>query len=267
MGILRLPKQLETNIRGKVQMLLVLCGAVGLCLILAPRAQADFVGDYMFSNSLSTNNIYGDWTLYNTDQVCTASGCVPGAPSGTSGSAMTPDNGLSVILNGSDGSGSGAGLGGETDLTIEAAMSGTVQFEWYYSSIDLSQFATNTNNLGCGLFNGGPCDDAGYILNGTDYSLADDQNYNEYQLLSSGGTAILYSYSFAVNAGDTFGFYVHTDDNTGGPGIFTISDFSAPDPSSVPEPSSRLIVITLIAGAVISRRWMARRTEREGVEA
>jgi len=192
MGILRLPKQLEINIRGKVQMLLVLCGAVGLCLILAPRAQADFVGDYMFSNTLSTNNMNGDWTLYNTDQVCTVSGCVPGAQSGTNGSAMTPDNGLSVILNGSM---SGTGLSGETDLTITAASSGLVQFEWYYSSSDLSQFATNTNNLGCGLFNGGPCDQAGYILNGTDYSLADDQNYNEYQLLSSGGTAILYSYS------------------------------------------------------------------------
>src|SRR5579862_2754851 len=127
MGILRLPKQLGIKIRGKVKMLPVLCGAVGLCLILVPRAQADFVGDYMFSNTLSTNNMYGNWTLYNTDQVCTVSGCVPGAPSGTSGSAMTPDNGISVILNGSDGSGSGAGLGGETDLTIQATMSGTVQ--------------------------------------------------------------------------------------------------------------------------------------------
>lgn len=268
MAILRIPKQLGIKIRGAVQTFLVLSSAVGFCLVFAPRAQADFVGDYAFNNTLSASNMYGNWTLYNTDQVCTVSGCVPGAPSGTNGSAMTPDNGLSVILSGSGvGSGSGGGLSGETDLTVQATMSGTVQFEWYYSSSDFSQYASTIPDAGCGLNNAGPCDDAGYILNGTDYSLADDQNFNEYQSLLFGGTAVLYSYSFAVNAGDTFGFYVHTDDNTGGPGIFTISDFSAPDPSSVPEPSSRIVVIALIAGTVISRRWMARRIQRQGVDA
>ncbi len=251
MGILRSPKRLITNALSNRHTLLVLCSAFGLCAALPQHAKADFVGDYAFSNTLSTSNMYGNWTLFNTDQVCTLSGCVPGQPSGTNGSASTPDNGASVVLTTNP---SGSGAFGETDLTITAAMSGVVQFDWSYSSTDPSQYAATIPNVGCGLNNAGPCDQAGYILNGVDYQIADDQNQ---------GMGLV---TFAVTAGESFGFYVQTDDNNGGQGMLTLSQFSAPDPSTVPEPSSRIVLFGLIAAILIGRRWIDRGTDRQGVQ-
>ena len=111
------------------------------------------------------------------------------------GFAYTPDSGQTVVMVGGN---DGTGLPGTTDMLINAAASGTVQFDYLYNSLDLP-----------GL------DAAGYLLNGT---------YNQFANTDGqSGTQ-----SFLVNAGDSFGFEVWTADNTGEPGFVTVSNFSAP---------------------------------------
>ena len=91
-----------------------------------------------------------------------------------------------------------------TDYTINAGESGPVSFDWAYNTID-SGF-----------------DRFGYLLNGSFNFLSDQDGET--------GTA-----SFAVVAGDVFGFSIDGNDGLAGPGIATISNFSAPD-SSAPVP-------------------------------
>jgi len=112
----------------------------------------------------------------------------------------------SITITGSD-NGSSAGFLGNvnTDYTIAAAASGPVSFDWSYSSTDY------------GLFDG-----FGYLLNGSFTELANN---------SSQGTGFS---QFNVLAGDTFGFRVFATDNLIGPGIATISNFSAPVPGPLP---------------------------------
>lgn len=187
--------------------------SAGLCLIalftfLAHTARADFSGYY------SVNK----WSLTNADL---------GLNAGTDGSAATPDNGASIVLTGGN---SGSGLfGGRTDLVIQAPIAGTVQFHYVYSSKDLS--SNTTAGLGCGSLTG-PCDLAGYLLNGTFHPLADD--------IKQGSGDI----SFPVSAGDTFGFRVETEDNQGEPGILTISAFSAPVSASTAVNVSSEVTVT-----------------------
>ena len=227
--------------------------ALGVCLALTPNAKADFDGDYSFSNAPDVNNMYGNWTLFNTGQVCNFSGCVPGNPSGTYGYPYTPDNGSSLILNGSN---SGTDIGGITELYISAAASGVVQFNWSYSSLfDLSQFASISSPTGCGVNYAGPCNEAGYYTdiggNITQYQLADAQTQG----------SSLTPVTFAVTAGEIFGFYVNTDDNTGAPEIaFTITSFNAPDPSSVSEPNSGITLIVLLGALIVAQRLTSCRT-------
>lgn len=92
-----------------------------------------------------------------------------------------------------------------TDYTIAAAASGSVSFDWSYSSTDE------------GFYDG-----FGYLLNGSFTQLADN---------ASQGTGFS---QFNVLSGDTFGFLVFTIDNTVGPGNATISNFSAPVPGPLP---------------------------------
>src|SRR5450759_4567389 len=109
------------------------------------------------------------------------------------GNVFSPDGGISAILTGGN---NGTGLSGTTDLLAIATGSGSIQFQYIYASADLPAF-----------------DRAGYLIGQLFTPLADtDQQF---------GTA-----TFLVMGGDTFGFRVETDDNTGEPGVFTISDFT-----------------------------------------
>ncbi|QVL53343.1 MAG: hypothetical protein KFB97_02815 [Cyanobium sp. M30B3] len=92
-----------------------------------------------------------------------------------------------------------------TDYTIAAAASGPVSFDWSYSSSDEEVY-----------------DGFGYLLNGTFTQLA---------VNNSQGTGFS---QFNVLSGDTFGFRVFATDNQLGPGIATISNFSAPVPGPLP---------------------------------
>jgi hypothetical protein len=136
----------------------------------------------------------------------------------TDGSVTTPDGGVSMVLTGGN---SGSALSGTTDFIISAPAAGTVAFDWSYSSLDAQA-----------------ADNAGYLLDNNFAQLADTDG--EF------GTA-----TFFVNAGEKFGFRVGTVDNTGEPGILTISNFSAP----VPEPGTGPMVLAVIALTIAGQRW------------
>ena len=199
----------------------VLCGLVLLNLTLAGSAKASFIGYYALSN----------FTLTNTDN--------GSFPSFTDGSVFSPDAGLSIVLTGGN-SGSGIGgpneFGAETDLFISAAASGMVQFDWAYFSEDMPG-----------------ADTAGYLLNVVDCSTMAC-------VFLSNTSGDFGHRMFAVTKGETFGFFVATVDNTGGPGVLTISNFSAPLPAGSPvsEPAASLLaalgLLTLLAGWLWSRR-------------
>ena len=143
------------------------------------------------------------------------------------GFVTTPDNGLSIILTGGN---NGSGLSGTTDFVTTATGAGPVQFLYSYSSFDYP-----------GL------DFAGYLLGTAFVQLANTDGQF--------GTA-----SFQVSLGQSFGFRVDTLDNTGEPGILTISQFSAPSGNTpVPEPGTAPLLL-VAAGAMLAARQSMRHT-------
>ena len=150
------------------------------------------------------------------------------------GTAKTPDNGADLVLTGPN---DGSGNPGTADLTIHAAANGIVSFSWSYSSLDSAQF-----------------DDAGYLL-GSNFTLLADTDGESGKV------------SFAVAAGDIFGFEMGRVDNQGEPGVLMVSNFSAPLPvNSVPEPVPAILLIA--GGAIFApytsslRRASARKRKR-----
>jgi hypothetical protein len=187
--------------------------AVAVIVLTPTLAKADFTGPYSLSNFTLTN------TNLNPADVIPADG-----------SAVVTPGGGSLILTGSN-TGSGLLPGATTYLTIASRGTGTVSFNWSWSSLDIPQF-----------------DDGGYILNGVFTKLADTDG-------ASGST------SFPVSLGQVFGFGVQTIDNTGEPGILTISNFSAPvAASAVPEPGT--FTIFLLTGTAAALRWRSQNRER-----
>ena len=210
------PKVRRRRDAGRRRALIPLCAVVGLCFALAEKAKADFIGYYALNNFTLTNS------------------------ASTNGSAATPDAGQSIVLTGGN---LGGGNAGTTNLTIFAAVSGMVQFNFSYFSSDPSSAGAP---FGCGLGFAGPCDDAGYLLNGSFVQLADDIHQNSGHV------------QFSVTSGQSFGFRAETMDNTGGPGILTISAFTAPAPDPAPEPSTTTVLLGLTAAIVAAQRRMAR---------
>lgn len=140
------------------------------------------------------------------------------------GTVVSPDGGLSIILTGGN---NGSGLSGTTDLVIMALKGGTVRFDYAFTSLDYALF-----------------DFGGYLSAGVFSPLADTDGQS--------GTA-----TFTINAGDTFGFRLATEDNTGEPGVLTISNFSAPvsEAAAVPEPGSLPVLLAITAVIVGIRLW------------
>jgi hypothetical protein len=141
------------------------------------------------------------------------------------GSFESPDGGLSVIITGGN---NGSGFPGTTDLFINAAASGAVSFQYSYSSIDAPGF-----------------DFGGYLISGVFTPFPDQAG----------------SITFPVVVGQSFGFEVMTADNTGGPGVVTISDFSAPG-TAVPEPRYSAFVALCVGAALLWKRIQSRATLR-----
>jgi hypothetical protein len=153
--------------------------------------EADFVGPYDHSN----------WTF---------------TPAGD-GSTVTSTTNLTLI-------GSNNGVAGTSTYTIAAAASGTVSFDWSYSSSDVANW-----------------DYGGFYLNGVFTTLA----FNSTQ---GGG-----SFSTSVGSGDTFGFWVHSRDGSFGPGVLDVSNFNGP--LAIPEPGTLgLLALGAVAGSLGFRR-------------
>lgn len=181
--------------------LLTLCWGFLLGVGLLQPANAAFVGDYALSNFTTTNSAFAV------------------------GAATTEDGGLSIILTGSN---TGSGLAGTTDLTIAAAGTGLLSFNYSYFSNDAPDY-----------------DLAGYLIGSTFLQLAS----------ASGQSGTI---QVPVTIGQIFGFRVETLDNLGEPGVLTISNFSAPIGSgqggggAVPEPSTWSLL--LLSGAAVTAR-------------
>jgi hypothetical protein len=135
------------------------------------------------------------------------------------GSATTPDGGLTLILTGPD---DGSGQMGTTTLQILAAAAGTVSFDYSLFTEDIPEV-----------------DSAGWVL-GPVYTVFPD---------SAG------SVSFAVAAGQPFGFRVWSEDNLFGELVATITNFQAPvADAAVPEPGFFGLTAACLAGFVLIRR-------------
>ena len=119
---------------------------------------------------------------------------------GSSGSVNTTGAPASITIQGSD-SDDGGGQA-DTDFTIVAASSGIIKFHWEYTTVD-----------------GPNWDPAGVLINGVFTALTTMENGNA----QSGDYTSAY-----ITAGTQIGFRVRATDNFGGPGILTISNFSAP---------------------------------------
>jgi len=129
---------------------------------------------------------------------------------GGTGSVDNGNNSLSVT--GPDNS-----FAGETTLTTTAPTDGTISADYLYTSIDSPGF-----------------DFGFYEVNGANTNFA-----------SASGDAG--SITFAVSAGDSFGFGVETVDGIFGPGVVNISNFRF-----IPAPSS--LALLGLGGLVASRR-------------
>ena len=136
------------------------------------------------------------------------------------GFADFPDFNTLVLTGSNDGNGE---LGGTTDLVTAALGTGIFQFDWTFFTTDDPGYEF-----------------AGYLV-GTNFTQFSDTNGD------SGSVSTL------VTAGELFGFRVGTVDNTGGPGVLTVTDFSGPAP--VPEPGTFLY---LLAAAVVLAAWRGR---------
>jgi len=109
------------------------------------------------------------------------------------------------------GPNNGANSPGKTDFTIAAPSAGTVSFDWLFTTSDSkSQY-----------------DPFGYVLNGSFIQLTADGIANQ------SGSA-----TFAVLAGDVFGFSQRSSDSSFGRAQTVISNFVAPAgaPTSAPAP-------------------------------
>jgi len=174
-----------------------------LLIILNPVnvALADFSGPYDVSN----------WTqILNGGSIDTT-----GAPASI------------IEISSNDGAGPD-----NTDFTIAAVDSGTVTFNWSYTTTDVD---------------GPSYDPFGWLLNGTFTQVTNDGG-----LINQSGTV-----TFPVVAGDVFGFRAHATDSALGSASTTISNFSAPllAPDAIPSLSSwGIILLSLLLIITASNR-------------
>ena len=132
----------------------------------------------------------------------------------------------SITLTGSDTSTCNTFF---VDFTITAVADGFVAFGWAYATSDSPAY-----------------DFRSFFLNGGTTRLTSDSSSTPFTQSGSG--------SFAVSAGDTFGFRVLTADDILGPATFTISNFDAPAPAVVPEPTTLSLLAWGAAGLALTRR-------------
>ena len=132
--------------------------------------------------------------------------------------------------------GSDNGSGEDTAFYLQTfASAEVITFTWQYASAD-----TGGTNF----------DPAGWYLNGTEHQLS----MNADPGVGSSGT-----FSWAVNAGDTFGFYVFSEDSQFGAGMLAINEDlppPPPPPPAIPEPANAALMMAGLAAlfAAVRRR-------------
>ena len=144
------------------------------------------------------------------------------------------DDGANGTLSGSypaftiTGSDDGSGNDDTAFYVQTYASATTVSFTWQYASLD----------SGGSLY-----DPAGWILDGVETQLSID---------GGPGTTSSGSSSVDVAAGQTFGWYVHSFDSTGGAGVLAVDEDLPP---AVPEPADAALTMAgLVALLALVRR-------------
>jgi hypothetical protein len=141
------------------------------------------------------------------------------------GTVTIAADGLSFVLTGGN---TGSGLSGETDFTGISTSTGLLSFDWSYNSADQPGF-----------------DAAGYFLGSSMIQLANSDG-------QSG------SVSISVTSGERYGWWVATADNTGEPGVLSVS-FSPGQPVQTPEPAC-VFLATIGCGLLIIFHGKSRRS-------
>ena len=141
------------------------------------------------------------------------------------GGAIVTTGGPTILSMVSSDDGAGPDY---TDFTINAMTAGTVSFDWGYQNGDKD---------------GSFWDPFGYLVGGVFTQLSPNTN----AMGVAGGHA-----SFAVAAGQSFGFRIFALDSDMGSSYASVYNFSAP----VPEPETYAMMLAGIAmlGAVVRRR-------------
>lgn len=123
------------------------------------------------------------------------------------------------------------------DFTISAVASGLVSFSWKYLTFDSSKNQAPKN------------DPFGWLLNGSFTQLTN----NKGSFLQNG------LFSFAVNAGDVFGFRAASTNSKDGAAVSLVTNFSGPvsapvPPAAVPLPSAIWLMAAPLILAALNRR-------------
>lgn len=117
-------------------------------------------------------------------------------------------------------------IAGDTLFTTVATQAATINFDWSYVTNDL------WGESGADAF--------GYVINGVFSSLTDPNQ--DVSIPNQSGSA-----SFAVNAGDVFGFDANTFDGYYGSSVTVVSNFNA-SPAAVPVPAAFWLFGSAVAG-------------------
>jgi MYXO-CTERM domain-containing protein len=110
------------------------------------------------------------------------------------------------------------------------AVAATVTFTWQYESFDTS---------------GTVYDPAGWILNGVETQLS---------VNGDPGTTSSGTFSWNVKAGDTFGWYVVSEDSIGGAGVLAVNQDLPPPPPPIPEPQEAMLMLAGLAALFAAAR-------------
>lgn len=166
------------------------------------------------------NYAAGNWTFFNNG----VSG--GGSISPTTMTITGSNAGCGFFCNPAPGA-------SDTGFLTTAAYAATISFNWSFTTFDSD---------GTGF------DYPFYVtINGTTF------------WAQSGSTTQSGTISFSVNAGDVFGFGVHSVDQIFGPGVLDITNFKSTSTSQVPEPASLFLMGTgLVAAAGSLRKRFAK---------
>lgn len=148
-------------------------------------------------------------------------------------SEVTPDAGFAMafLLEGSD---SDSSEGVVTTFTALAAEDTSVSFEWVFETFD-----TDGPNF----------DPFGYMIDGTLFQLTDDEGANT----QSG------AFSVDVEAGQTFGWYIDSTDDTAGAAQATVNAAFEPAASEVPLPAAGALLLGGLGGLGLAGLRRSRR--------